>query len=136
MGMHNNYNVNENVITISKDGAYAGFVSCLDTKVYVTSNGLYLNELSNDINFKFLYYYLKYIQTQIYTLQQGAAQPGIKRENLAEIPIIIPSIEDQLKIISEFETVILTNTNMYIERIKSNEKYIELLNSGIKTLFM
>lgn len=60
MGFHNTFNINENEIIISKIGT-AGYVAFTNHKTFLTSSGIYLINISNIINKKYLYYYLKYI---------------------------------------------------------------------------
>ena len=47
-----------------------------------------------------MYYYLKLsLQDKLYKLQTGAAQPGIKKENVGTLKVPIQSIEKQNKIV-------------------------------------
>jgi type I restriction-modification system DNA methylase subunit len=106
LGYHNKYNVMENQIIISKDGAYAGFVSKYNTKIFLTNHGLYLDEISESIDTEYLYYHLKLIlQEELYKLQTGTAQPGIKREYLDKIRIVYPSIEIQKNIVEQLNMI-------------------------------
>src|SRR5690606_21926881 len=65
-GYHNNYNMNENTILCSSSGAYAGFISRYDTKVWASDCFSINIKNINELNKKYLYYYLKYIQNNIY----------------------------------------------------------------------
>jgi type I restriction-modification system DNA methylase subunit len=100
LGKHNEYNVNENTIIISKDGAYAGYVSKYDTKIFVSNHGIYIDSFNENILKDYIYYYLKLsLQDKLYKLQTGPAQPGIKKENVEKLKIPLISLEKQKKII-------------------------------------
>ena len=99
LGYHNEYNVVENTILISKDGAYAGYISKYNSKIFVSNHGIYIDKIDDTILKDYIYYYLKSIQNKIYQLQLGTAQPGIKKEQLELLKIPIPSMEKQLEIV-------------------------------------
>ncbi len=120
MRYHNEYYVNENTILISKDRAYAGFVTKYKEKVFVSNHGIHVN-IVNDILIKdYLCYYLKYIlQEQIYKLQTWTAQPGVNKEHICKLKIPIPSLEKQQEI---------------VEYCEFNDKLIELLEKSIEKI--
>jgi restriction endonuclease S subunit len=121
LGFHNEYNVDENTILISKDGAYAGFVSKYNKKVFVSNHGIYIAKINVNIVKDYLYYYLKLVlQDKLYSLQTGTAQPGINKEHIANLKIPIPPIERQQEIVKYLDFI-------YEKSIKtSNEKIAEL----------
>jgi type I restriction enzyme S subunit len=98
MGFHNEYNTAENSILCSSSGAYAGFISKYDKKVWA-SDCFSIIPKNNSINNTYLYYLLKTIQDKIYNLQTGTAQPHIYSKDLQNIKIPIPSLERQQEII-------------------------------------
>lgn len=99
-GVHNKYNVEENTIIISKDGAYAGFINKYTTKIFVSNHGIYISNYKNNVNKNYVYYFLKLsLQDKLYKLQNGPAQPGIKKEQIEKLKIPIISIEKQNKIV-------------------------------------
>ena len=122
LGYHNDYNVNENTILISKDGAYAGFISMYNTKVFASNHCIYVSYTSDSIISKFLYYYLKLqLQDKLYKLQIGLAQPGIKKEDISKLQITIPSLQSQQRIVQECERLdkLITDLEADIESDKS-----------------
>ena len=99
MGFHNEYNTNENIILCSSSGAYAGFISKYDKKIWA-SDCFSIKPKDNLINNNYLYYILKIsFQDKIYKLQTGTAQPHIYSKNLENIKIPIPSLEKQKEIV-------------------------------------
>ena len=123
LGYHNEYNVIENTILISKDGAYAGYISKYNSKIFVSNHGIYIDTINDIILKDYIYYYLKSIQNKIYTLQLGAGQPGIKKEQIELLEILIPSIEKQEEIVKYLDG--LENRNLLFEY--SNNRLFELL---------
>lgn len=85
---NNEYNRNENVITISASGANAGYVNFWKEKIFASDC---TTIESDDVRIiKYIYYYLKSYQQEIFKLARGSAQPhvyssDIKRFNIPEI---------------------------------------------------
>uniref|UniRef100_A0A6C0LET3 site-specific DNA-methyltransferase (adenine-specific) n=1 Tax=viral metagenome TaxID=1070528 RepID=A0A6C0LET3_9ZZZZ len=134
LGYHNEYNVAENTIIISKDGAYAGYISKYNSKIFVSNHGIYIDTINNITLKDYIYYYLKSIQKLIYELQSGAGQPGIKKEQLEELEIRIPSLEVQHNIVEYLDMIYEKTVKLNSEKIENiknlNKQY---LNMNIKT---
>ena len=120
MGFHNEYNAVENTILCSSSGAYAGFISKYDKKVWA-SDCFSIIPKNNSINNTYLYYLLKTIQDKIYKLQTGTAQPHIYSKDLQNLKITIPSIERQQEIIKycEYNDTLIKQLE---EEIENNKK--------------
>jgi type I restriction enzyme S subunit len=125
MGFHNEYNRNENIILCSSSGAYAGFISKYNYKIWA-SDCFSIIPKNNLLNNNYLYYLLKNNQDKIYELQSGTGQPHIYSKNLEDMKIPIPPIEIQNEIIK-----ILDDMN---DRMNYDIKHIELLQSIIKDI--
>jgi restriction endonuclease S subunit len=96
LGYHNINNVDENTILISKDGAYAGFVSKYDKKVFVSNHGIYISKIKENINKDYIYHILKSVMQQnLYNLQKGSAQPGVNKADIEKLKIPIPKSRNQ-----------------------------------------
>jgi type I restriction enzyme S subunit len=104
MGVHNEYNADEHTILCSSSGAYAGFISKYDKKVWA-SDCFSIMPKNNSINNTYLYYLLKTIQDKIYKLQTGTAQPHIYSKDLQNIKIPIPSLERQEEIVKYLDFI-------------------------------
>jgi type I restriction enzyme S subunit len=130
-GFHNEYNCNENTIIISKDGAYAGYISKYNLKIFVSNHGIYIDEINDIILKDYIYYYLKSIQNSLYDLQSGAGQPGIKKEQIENIKILIPPIKVQEEIVKRID--IFENCNNDIYKLIENLK--EFNKTKLKSLF-
>ena len=124
LGFHNKYNVLQNTIIISKYGTYAGYVSKYNQKNFVSNNGIYVKEVNKLVNKYYLYYYLKYIQNNLYKLRTGTAQPMIKIQYLTNVNIPIPSMEVQDVIVKQLD--IIYNKCIHASQVKI--KQLESLN--------
>ena len=134
-GFHNTYNCEENTIIISKDGAYAGYVSKYNNKVFISNHGIYIDIISEIIIKDYIYYYLKSIQSNLYKLQTGAAQPGIKKEQLEELEIPIPTLEIQEEIVKYLDELFENNNKETLFNYNNNKLFEWLLyNPEIKDI--
>ena len=92
--MHNEYNREADVITVSASGANAGFVNYWDEKIFASDCSTI--KAKPDITTKWVYFYLRMLQQQIYEiLQKGAGQPHVYAEDIKLIPI--PKIDKALQ---------------------------------------
>jgi len=94
---HNKSNRSKNSITISASGANAGYVNFWKEPIFA-SDCTTIN--STDDNFIFyLFNVLKGIQSDIFSLARGAAQPHVYPDDLKEIKIPLPPPDVQQQII-------------------------------------
>ena len=103
-GFHNEFNKDKNTILCSSSGAYAGFINKYDSEVWASDCFSIHSKNKNILDEKYLYYYLKSIQANIYKLQTGTAQPHIYPKSIENLKIYIPSIEKQNSIIEFYES--------------------------------
>lgn len=95
---HNQYNQDENVITVSASGAYAGYVWYHTQKIFASDCSVIRSKKEREISTEFIYNVLKARQSEIYRLQQGAGQPHVYPRDLAKLKIPIPPPEKQKEI--------------------------------------
>jgi restriction endonuclease S subunit len=127
LGNHNKFNINENTILISKDGANAGYVSIYNKKIFATGHCLYIDNIKNKINKNYLYYILKNTQNNIYKLQKGGGQPGVNKNDIMNsISIPILSEEKQKEIVKYLDSIneLIEMNNKKIDEYKENIKQI------------
>lgn len=92
--MHNKYNREANVITVSASGANAGYVNYWSERIFASDCTTI--QTSSVITTKWIYYFLKFLQNQIYTvLQKGAGQPHVYKDDIKLISI--PKIDEPLQ---------------------------------------
>jgi restriction endonuclease S subunit len=119
LGFHNAYTVDEYSIIISKDGAYAGYVSMYPTKLFISNHGIYISNINETIVIKnYIYYYLKIIlQEKLYSLQTGTAQPGVNKEKISQLKISVPSLEKQREIVEYLDFIYEKANKTSLEKI-------------------
>jgi len=129
MGFHNEYNTNENAILCSSSGAYAGFISKYDKKVWA-SDCFSIIPVDNSIDNTYLYYLLKITQDKIYNSQSGAAQPHVYSKDLYKLKIPIPSLDKQKEIVEycEYNDTLIKQLEKEIE---NNKKQAQQFITGI-----
>lgn len=95
---HNNFNREENIITISTSGANAGYVNYWNEKIFASDcTTIQFNDTTQTLC---LYYYLKNMQKQIFkVLQKGAAQPHVYPEDIKRIPVPVIPVKVQKEIV-------------------------------------
>jgi|LauGreDrversion4_2_1035121.scaffolds.fasta_scaffold02852_7 type I restriction enzyme S subunit len=119
MGYHNQYNNEENTILCSSSGAYSGYISKYNTKIWASD--CFSIKPKDNLSNLYLFYYLKFHQENIYKLQNGAAQPHVYSKDISNIEIPIPSLEHQKEIV-EFLDKLFENSKLKLGDIS---KYYE-----------
>lgn len=120
---HSEY-THENVITVSASGAYAGYVAFYPYKIWASDCSVVSNKIGSDVNF--IYHLLVSMQTIIYSLQSGGAQPHIYPKDIEGLKILIPPLVEQKKIAS-----VLSLADQEIEKLKNK---IDCLKQEKKSL--
>ena len=92
---HNTSNRPANIITVSASGAYAGFVNFWSVPIFASDCNTISPKSKNETNIVFLYYGLKAIQSSVYNLQKGGAQPHVYGKDLEKLLFPSPQIEKQ-----------------------------------------
>lgn len=100
---HNKSNRDGETITVSASGAYAGYVNYFCTPIFASDCSTIKIINSDSLLTKFIYWRLKAYQEQIYALQKGGGQPHVYPKDLMDIPIPLPPLDVQQKIVSILE---------------------------------
>lgn len=104
---HNEY-THENIITVSASGAYAGYVSYHENKVWASDCSVVKEKPGNSL--PFIFQLLLSNQNRIYSMQSGGAQPHIYPKDLQVIKLCAPKLDEQKKI-----AAVLSNADKEIE---------------------
>lgn len=100
---HGEANYQGNVITVSKSGAYAGYVWWHDEPIWASDSIAIQSKDESSFMTKFLFICLKSQQNEIYLRQQGTAQPHIYIPHIRSFPIPKLSYNDQKKLLQEYQ---------------------------------
>lgn len=99
MGYYHKYNRDENTVTVSRVGAYAGYVNFVFQKFYLNDKCFSVIPIQDNINSKYLFYKLKSIEQIIINLQSGGGVPTINTKKVGNLEIPLPPIEVQNEIV-------------------------------------
>ena len=100
---HNEYNRDENVITVSKSGANAGYVWWHHYPIW-SSDSISIRSLDESKYLtKYLFLCLKQKQKEIYERQQGTGQPHIYIRHLKDFPVPVLPLKDQLSLLMRYQ---------------------------------
>ena len=133
MGMFKQYNRDANTVTISRVGAYAGYVSFIEKRFYLNdkcfSNIPFHNQT---IQSRFLYLVLKSQEERIKQLQSEGGVPTINTQKLAKLQIPIPSLSEQTRIVGILDTFEASIANLEAQ-LKEREKQYEYYRNKLLT---
>ena len=128
-GYWNEYNVKENSISISEGGNSCGYVNYQIEPFWCGAHCYYLYDLK--VSSKYLYYYLKYRESDLMAIRSGVCMPNIKKKDLENFKINLKSIDNQHDVINtleKIESLIQINT-------KKLEKFDEIVKSQFIEMF-
>ena len=92
---HGESNYDGNVFTLSKSGAYAGYVWWHNDPIWASDSIVVKSKDESKFLTRYLYMCLKTKQREIYDRQQGTAQPHIYTKHIQDFPIPVISIDEQ-----------------------------------------
>ena len=104
-GRTNSYNTEENTISISEGGNSCGYVN-YNTQPFWSGGHCYtLQNISNFMNKRFLWHYLKFQENNIMMLRIGSGLPNIQKSSLLKFLILVPKLEMQNKYAKLFDAI-------------------------------
>ena len=129
-GYLNEYNTNENTITISEGGNSCGYVNFNKTKFWC--GGHCYKIISPSVNTSYLYHLLKHNEKKIMDLRVGSGLPNIQKKDLEALKLSINKNDEQLKIGILFDTF---DKKINLETNKLN-KFKELKKALMQVMFV
>ena len=102
---HNEANFDGNVITVSASGAYAGYVWYHQNPIFATDCSVISSKDESLVLTSYIAEVLKSIQSRIYRLQVGAAQPHVYPSDLMNIYIPSIPISQQKTIVNKAQSI-------------------------------
>ena len=92
---HGESNYPGNVFTVSKSGAYSGYVWWHNDPIWASDSIVVQSKDESKYLTRYLYMCLKSMQDPLYRRQQGTGQPHIYIEHIRDFPIPVISIDEQ-----------------------------------------
>lgn len=96
IGFYNEFSHEYPTLAITCRGATCGSVHITEPKSYINGNAMALDNISENIDIKFLYYY--FLQRGFNDVISGSAQPQITGEGLSKVQIPLPPLPIQKRI--------------------------------------
>lgn len=102
---HGESNTPGNVFTVSKSGAYSGYVWWHNDPIWSSDSIIVRSRDESKFLTRYLYMCLKAKQDEIYDRQQGTGQPHIYTSHIQDFPIPVISIDEQKAKIKPIEDI-------------------------------
>ena len=129
IGYYNKYNHEKPTVMVTCRGATCGVINISKPFSWINGNAMSLDNVSNDVIEKYLYYYLK--NRGLRDVISGSAQPQITIQNLSKIKVLCPNIEEQQRIVKILDKAEEIRTKKKL----ANEKLDEFLKSTFIDMF-
>lgn len=127
------YNQEENTITISQGGASAGYVNWIETKFWAGAH-CYVLKPSDKVLNRYLFHFVKSKEQKLQECQYGAGIPALAKSTVASLQIPLPPLPVQqeiVRILDSFTELTAELTAELAARRKQYEHYRdELLTFG------
>lgn len=104
IGKYSEYSHEESTLMITCRGASCGNVHISVPKSYINGNAMTLDNLSKNINIKFLYYFLKSYNFE--RIISGTAQPQITQEGLHKLEVLVAPLNEQIRIADKLDSIL------------------------------
>ena len=129
IGYYTNYNHEQPTILITCRGATCGTLNICAPFSYVNGNAMALDNLSEEINIQYLYYYL--LSRGLSDVITGSAQPQIVKQSLEKVKVTYPTLAEQRKIAAVLDKV----SDLIAKRRTQLDKLDELVKSRFIEMF-
>lgn len=111
-GYTDDWNTNENTITISEGGNSCGYVNYIKSKFWSGGHCYSLLSLDNNVVKEYLYQTLKFYQNQMMRLRVGSGLPNIQKGDINNFQLSFPYKEEQQKIAKFLSSIDKSIENM------------------------
>ena len=117
--------VENNDILLIWDGSNAGEFF-MGRQGVLSSTMVKLTPISNDLNSRFLYYFLKRMEYMVRRTTKGSTIPHVNGDALLDLDILVPSLIEQKKI-----DEILSSIDLQIEKVAQHIEKAKSIKSGL-----
>lgn len=111
----------KNVITVSASGAAAGYVSYHPYKIWASDCSVI--QATNQSYTLFILHLLKHMQTRVYALQSGGAQPHVYPKDLNTLSVNIPTNTEEQRKIADFLSAIDSKIKLATRQIERAQAF-------------
>lgn len=126
-GYYDNYNTEADTISISEGGNSCGYVQYNSSEFWSGGHCYTLRiKPTATISTLFLFHFLKWKEPDIMALRIGSGLPNIQKKDLSKMCIIVPTLDEQQKLIALLST--------FQMKIENEENYASNLNKQKQNL--
>jgi len=129
----NQYNREDDII-VAKDGVSIDCIRYEKNKFFLNHHGWTLT-YKDEINKKYMLYYLQLIQPKLLSIAKGTAQLGINQDNFYKIKIPIPSLENQEKVVAYYEQMNDEYKKHILDKIDEHNRELEMYKELCVNMF-
>ena len=122
-GYYEDFNNTGNKIIISARGANAGYINRVFVNYWAGNSCYSISVTSNDVDWNFLFYFLKTNQQKLIGEQQKGGIPAISKKQICTFEIPIPSLAKQQEIVSHLDTFTTLISNLESELDMRRKQY-------------
>ena len=125
-GYYDLYNTEANTISISEGGNSCGYVQYNYTPFWSGGHCYTLENISNVVDNRYLFHYLKANELQIMSLRIGSGLPNIQKKDLSTFRIPLPALNKQINIAKALDALlykITVDKNIY-STYKQQKEYL------------
>ena len=126
IGCYSEYNHEKPTLLITCRGATCGTLNICEPYSYVNGNAMALDNLTDEVDIKYLYYY--FLNRGFEDVVTGSAQPQIVRQSLQKVNVTYPDKERQAEIVTVLEKA--------SELIALRKKQLAKLDQLVKSRFI
>ena len=116
------FNTNQNVISISEGGESCGYISWNKEKFWAGGH-LYVLHLLKNYNNKYFYFLLKNYEKNIMKLRVGSSIPNIQKSDLENFKIIYSTNINEQQKIAKFLSLLDKQIDLYVSKLELTYKY-------------
>jgi len=126
-GYTNDFNTDENTITISEGGNSCGYVNFFKNKFWCGGHCYAIQNLKKNIDNDFLFQLLKQNETKIMRLRVGSGLPNIQKKDINSFKFQLPiSLSEQTKIAN-----FLSDIDLKIEALNTKIENTQVFKKGL-----
>ncbi len=134
IGYYKEYNHAKATLLVTCRGATCGSLNICKPYSYINGNAMALDELRNDVDIKYLYYFLK--ARGFDDVISGSAQPQIIRSAIERIEVNVQDETKQKEIVKKFEIIeeIIANQKEQLRQLDEliKSRFVELFGDAVK----
>lgn len=121
-GFIEQYNTDENTITVSQGGASAGYVNFITTKFWAGAHCYVIRPLEKVLN-RYIFHFIKSQEYKLQECQYGAGIPALSKGTVSDLEIPVPPLEIQNEIVRILDSFTELEEELEEELVARRKQY-------------